>query len=59
MTAYKFTKQRKKIYQLHVNGKDIFEIAKEIGMTKTRVGQILDRIKEKMPKTELDKIQKQ
>jgi DNA-directed RNA polymerase specialized sigma subunit len=56
MVSYKFTKQRKKIYQLHAGGKDLFEIAKVIGISKTRVSQILDRIKEKVPKSELDKI---
>lgn len=58
MVSYSFTKQRKKIYQLYVNGEDFRDIAKEIGISATRVGQIIARIKEKVPKTELEKIQK-
>lgn len=58
MVSYSFTKQRKKIYQLYVNGKDFRDIAKEIGISATRVAQIVARIKEKVSKTELDKIQK-
>lgn len=59
MVSYKFTKQRKKIYQLFAAGKDLRDIAKEIGVSVTRVSQIIKRIEEKVPKAELEKIRKQ
>ena len=59
MVSYSFTKQRKKIYQMYVDGKDYRDIAKVIGVSSTRIGQIIKRIEEKVPKVELEKFRKQ
>ena len=59
MVSYSFTKQRRKIYQLYASGKDIRDIAREIGVSSTRIDQIIKRIEEKVPKAELDKIRNQ
>lgn len=56
MVSYKFTKQRKKIYQLYAAGKDFRDIAKEVKLSATKVGMIVKRIEEKIPKAELDKL---
>lgn len=56
MVSYKFTKQRKKIYQLYASGKDLRDIAREIGVSATRISQIIKRIEEKISKEELNKL---
>ncbi|KKQ39638.1 MAG: hypothetical protein US57_C0011G0126 [Candidatus Moranbacteria bacterium GW2011_GWC2_37_73] len=47
MGAYNFTKERKKIYKLHAEGKFFRDIAKECKIR---------RIEENVPKEELEKI---
>ncbi|HBU10943.1 MAG: hypothetical protein US57_C0012G0015 [Candidatus Moranbacteria bacterium GW2011_GWC2_37_73] len=54
MGAYNFTKERKKIYQMHVEGKFFRDIAKECKISATRAHQIVRRIEENVPKEELD-----
>lgn len=56
MVAYNFTKQRKKIYQLHAQGLFFRDIAKEMKISATRAHQIVRRIEENVPKEELEKI---
>ncbi|EKE19655.1 MAG: hypothetical protein ACD_8C00124G0004 [uncultured bacterium] len=56
MGSYNFTKQRKKVYQLHAEGKFFRDIAKEMKISATRAHQIVRRIEENVPKEELDKI---
>ncbi len=56
MVAYNFTAQRKKIYQLHVEGAHFRDIAKEVKMSGERVKQIIKKIEEKVPKEVLEKI---
>lgn len=56
MGAYNFTKERRKIYQLHAEGKFLYDIAKECKISVTRVKQIIRRIEENVPKEKLDKI---
>ncbi|EKD58235.1 MAG: hypothetical protein ACD_56C00167G0003 [uncultured bacterium] len=59
MGAYNFTKERKKIYQLHAEGKFFRDIAKECKISATRAHQIVRRIEENVPKEELEKIREQ
>jgi Mor family transcriptional regulator len=59
MVAYNFTKQRKKIYQLHVQGMHFRDIAKEVKMSGFKVSQVIKRIEEKLPKQELEKFKAQ
>jgi transposase-like protein len=56
MVSYKFTKQRKKIYQLYASGADFRDIAKEVKISTTRVIQIVKRIEEKVSKDDLEMI---
>ena len=59
MRAYNFTTQRKKIYQLFAGGMDLRDIAREVKISATRVGQIVKKIEENVPKAELEKIKSQ
>lgn len=59
MKSYNFTKQRKKIYQLYASGQDFRDIGKVVGISATRVGQIVKRIEEKVPKADLEKFKAQ
>ena len=59
MRAYNFTPQRKKIYKLSIGGMDFRDIAREVKISATRVGQIVKKIKENVPKDELEKIKTQ
>jgi transposase-like protein len=59
MVSYNFTKQRKKIYQLHVQGMHFRDIAKEVKLSGFKVDQIIKRIEEKIPKHELEKFKAQ
>ncbi|KKP96317.1 MAG: hypothetical protein UR99_C0019G0001 [Candidatus Moranbacteria bacterium GW2011_GWD2_36_12] len=52
--TYNFTKERKKIYQIHVEGKFFRDIAKECKISATRAHQIVRRVEENVPKEELD-----
>ena len=56
MGSYNFTKERKKIYQLHVDGMFFRDIATACKISATRAHQIVNRVKENVPKEELDKI---
>ncbi len=56
MRAYNFTAQRKKIYSLFTRGTDFRDIAREVKISATRVGQIVRRIEENVSKEELEKI---
>jgi orotate phosphoribosyltransferase-like protein len=56
MVSYNFTKERKKIYELHAKGMFFRDIAKECKISSTRAHQIVKRIEENVPKEELDKI---
>lgn len=56
MGSYNFTKERKKIYQMHVEGMFFRDIAKECKISATRAHQIVRRIEENVPKEELEKI---
>jgi DNA-binding NarL/FixJ family response regulator len=56
MRSYNFTPQRKKIYRLYAGGMDLRDIAREIKVSATRIDQIVKKIQENVPKTELDKI---
>lgn len=56
MGAYNFTKERRKIYQLHAEGKFLYDIAKECKISVARAKQIIKRIEENVPKEKLDKI---
>jgi len=58
MRAYNFTPQRKKIYRLAVEGMDLRDIAREVKISATRVGQIVKKIEENVSKVELEKIRK-
>ncbi|MEI7621782.1 MAG: hypothetical protein WCJ51_04595 [Candidatus Moraniibacteriota bacterium] len=59
MRSYNFTAQRKKIYQLFASGMDLRDIAREVKISATRVGQIVKKIEENVPKAELEKIKSQ
>ncbi|MDD5396628.1 MAG: hypothetical protein PHW24_01055 [Candidatus Moranbacteria bacterium] len=59
MVSYNFTKQRKKIYQLHVQGMHFGDIAKEVKMSVFKVSQVIKRIEEKVPKQDLEKFKTQ
>lgn len=54
MGAYNFTKERKKIYKLHVEGLFFRDIAKECKISATRAHMIVRRIEENVSKEELD-----
>lgn len=56
MGAYNFTKERRKIYQLHVEGMFFRDIAKACKISATRAHQIVRRIEENVPKEELEKM---
>jgi len=58
MRSYNFTTQRKKIYRLYVEGMDFRDIAREVKISATRVGQIVKKIEENVSKDELAKIRK-
>ncbi len=59
MRLYNFTAQRKKIYRLYVTGRDFRDIAREVKISAARVGQIVEKIKENVPKAELEKIKRE
>ncbi len=59
MRSYNFTAQRKKIYRLYVTGRDFRDIAREVKISAARVGQIVEKIKENVPKAELEKIKRE
>jgi orotate phosphoribosyltransferase-like protein len=56
MGSYNFTKERKKVYELHAKGLFFRDIAKECKISATRAHQIVRRVEENIPKEELDKI---
>jgi DNA-directed RNA polymerase specialized sigma24 family protein len=56
MVSYNFTKERRKIYQLHAEGMFFRDIAKVCKISSTRAHQIVKRIEENVPKEELEKI---
>lgn len=59
MVAYNFTKQRKKIYQLHLQGMHFRDIAKEVKLSGFKVSQVIKRVEEKVPQAELAKFKTQ
>ncbi len=59
MGAYNFTKERKKVYTMHAEGKFFRDIARECKISATRAHQIVRRVEENVPKEELDKIREQ
>lgn len=56
MGAYNFTKERRKVYELHAKGLFFRDIAKECKISATRAHQIVRRVEENISKEELDKI---
>ncbi len=59
MRSYNFTAQRKKVYRLYATGMDFRDIAREVKISATRAQQIVEKIKENVPKEELEKIKMQ
>jgi transposase-like protein len=53
MVAYKFTARRRQIYQLYASGKDPRDIAKVVKLPSIRVWQIIKKIEEMIPKSQL------
>lgn len=54
MVAYKFTARRKQIYQMYAAGKDLRDIGRVVKLSGERVRQIVAKIEEKIPKSQLE-----
>jgi hypothetical protein len=57
MVSYNFTDRRKKVYQGYLEGKHPRDIGRENKLSGMKVSLIIKRVKEKVPKADLDKIQ--